>query len=190
MPACQLAPLSIDRQCPSSPQMSTMPPGCATTSHTFAALPAPAGTVVFLGSMNVQVAPESVLRATPQLVPMKTLAVASGRTEMPKAEGSSSRAAAHAYPPGGLALAGLAQFVPASVETWIPETGVFLTVEEGCCVDPVVVTGVDRDVPHRHRQMVVKAGPRRGAVGRLEHTAPLARGVEDGAVVAGAGQTH
>ena len=47
----------------------------------------PAG-VPGVGSTNVHVAPESVLTATPQLVPTNTLLGASGRMLMPNAEGS------------------------------------------------------------------------------------------------------
>jgi len=78
----QVVPLSVDRRWPSSPQASIVPPLCATTSQTSVAV------VPGVGSMYVHVAPESVLLATPQFVPTKTLFAASGRIEIPKDDGS------------------------------------------------------------------------------------------------------
>ena len=82
----QVVPLSVERRWPSSPQASIVPPLCAMTSQTSLAV------VPGVGSTNVQVAPESVLLAIPQFVPTKTLFAASGRTEMPNADGSVLRA--------------------------------------------------------------------------------------------------
>src|SRR3954452_16224902 len=81
-----VVPLSVERRWPSSPQASTVPPLWATTSQTSLA------EVAGVGSTNVHVAPESVLLATPQSVPTKTLFAASGRIEMPNANGSVVRA--------------------------------------------------------------------------------------------------
>ena len=113
-PAVQLTPLSVERKCPSSPQTSTIPPVCATTSHTsVAAVPG-------VGSTNVQVAPPSVVRATPQLVPTNAVSGVSGRMLMPNAAGSLRRAAAQLYAAGGVALAGRVQVTPASPLTDMP----------------------------------------------------------------------
>ena len=84
-PAVQLTPPSVERKCPSSPQTSTIPPVCATTSHTSVAA------VAGVGSTNVQVAPPSVVRATPQLVPTNAVSGASGWMLMPNAAGSLRR---------------------------------------------------------------------------------------------------
>ena len=73
-----------------------------------------------VGSTNVQVAPESVLLAIPQFVPTNTLFAASGRTEMPNADGSVLRAFEQVKPPGGVAVAGFDQVAPASELTSMP----------------------------------------------------------------------
>jgi hypothetical protein len=100
-----------------------MPPAWATTSYTLCAEPANGLPLAgfFFGSMNVQLAPLSVLRATPQFVPTKTLFAASGRIEMPNAAGSPTRMEPQSYAAGGVAEAGLLQVVPASVLTSMPD---------------------------------------------------------------------
>src|ERR671923_2384666 len=125
-PPVQFAPPSVERRCPSSPQMSTIPwpvgpPGCTTTSHT-----SPAA-VAGVGSTKVHVAPELVLIATPQFVPTNTLFAASGRMPIPNAEGSSRRAAEQLNPglgAGGFADAGCVHVLPPSALTSMPESGV------------------------------------------------------------------
>src|SRR4029079_5618850 len=112
--ALQVVPLFVERNGPSGVQMSTMPPACATTPQT-----SPASSPG-VGSMNVHVAPESVLRARPQFVPMKTLFVASGRIAMPNADGSPLRAASQLSQPAGVALAGFVHVTPASLLTLMP----------------------------------------------------------------------
>ncbi|TMK23951.1 MAG: hypothetical protein E6G64_17990 [Actinobacteria bacterium] len=78
-----------------------------------------------VGSTNRHVAPESVLIATPQSVPTKTLFGAPGWMPMPIADGSLMRGAAQLKPAGvfaavGVAVAGCVQVVPPSVLTLIP----------------------------------------------------------------------
>src|SRR6185503_17772440 len=115
--AVQFAPPSVERNTPSSPQTSTMPwpvgpPPCTTTSQMSPAV-SPG-----VGSTNVHVTPESVLTATPQFVPMKTLFAASGR--MPNAVGCDLRNASQLYAAPGVAVAGCVQVAPPSVLTLIP----------------------------------------------------------------------
>src|SRR5688572_22017287 len=87
-PPVQLAPLVVERKCPSSVTTSMMPPSWTTTSHTLlAGLPTVGTPLGRVGSMKVHVAPESVLRARPQFVPIQTLLGVAGSTEIPCADG-------------------------------------------------------------------------------------------------------
>src|SRR6185503_1041740 len=86
-PPVQVAPPSVERKWPSSPQTSTIDeadvvPSCTTTSQTsLAGVPG-------VGSTKRHVRPESLEIATPQFVPMKTFADAPGWIPMPIADGS------------------------------------------------------------------------------------------------------
>src|SRR5215216_7506103 len=117
--------------------------------------------------MKVQLAPLSVLRATPQFVPTKTLFVASGRIEMPNAAGSSTRVAVQSYAAGGVADAGLLHVFPPSVLTSnAGETAGRPSVVQGRGIHAVVVAAVHLDVPRRHRVVPRQVSPREAAVCR------------------------
>src|SRR6185295_12964418 len=98
LPAVQVTPPLIERRWPSSPQTSTSPFPCATTSQTFVA------SVSGVGSTNVQVAPPLVLRASPHDVPTNTFCELSGSIAMPNAENSVRSAVVLQKPAGGVVL--------------------------------------------------------------------------------------
>src|SRR4029077_5139668 len=68
-PPVHVVPPSIERKCPSSPQTSTIPGAPACTTMPQMSLAGVSG----VGSTHRQVTPESLLIATPQSVPTKTL---------------------------------------------------------------------------------------------------------------------